>query len=130
MGKYDLLPHSIATKHCQTLPKVSLTFDLFNYNYSSLVWICFSSLITPYLIFVTHHSSLKYQTPYTPHHLKYPTSYPPPRLAPSLTCHHSIFFNCLWDPHTNPMLVDFSLSLSLFGCLSPSFFSAFSLHPC
>ena len=58
---------------------------------------------------ITYHSSLIV--------LKYHT-----RLAPSLTCHHSIFFNCLWDPHTDPMSVDFYLSFFF-----PFVFSYFSL---
>ena len=83
------------------------------------------------LDFFLHHSSLFTQFPsLITHHLKYPTPYTPPHLAPSLTCHHSIFFNCLWDPHIDPMSVDFSLSF-FFPYLSPSFFSAFLfVFPC
>ena len=96
--------------------------------------IVISRIIRPCLdfLFITHRSSLNFRySSLITHHLKYPTPYTPPRLAPSLTCHHSIFFNCLWDPHTDPMSIDFSLSLSLsFSplCISPSFFSIFFLH--
>ena len=75
-----------------------------------------------------HHSSLIT--------LKYLT-----RLVSLLTYHHSIFFNCLWGPHTDPMSVDFSLSFFFFFPASPLRFSllfssfspvflCFSLHPC
>ena len=107
-----------------------------------------SRIIRPCLdfLFITHRSSLNFRySSLITHHLKYPTLYTPPRLAPSLTCHHSIFFNCLWDPHTDPTSIDFSLSLSLSLFFPPLhlpfiflyFFSSFSpislyfsLHPC
>ena len=73
-------------------------FSLFNFRHLSL--------ITHRLSLVT----LKYHT----------------RLAPSLTCHHSIFFNYLWDPHTDPMSVDFSLSF-FFPLPLPFIFPCFSL---
>ena len=73
-------------------------FSLFNFRHLSL--------ITHRLSLVT----LKYHT----------------RLAPSLTCHHSIFFNYLWDPHTDPMSVDFSLCF-FFPLPLPFIFPCFSL---
>ena len=93
--------------------------------------IVISRIIRPCLdfLFITHRSSLNFRySSLITHHLKYPTPYTPSRLAPSLTCHHSIFFNCLWDPHTDPMSIDFSLSLSLYlfpPFASPLHFSLF-----
>ena len=54
----------------------------FFFFYHSLLLTQFSSLIT--------------------HHLKYPNSLYEVCLAPSLTCHHSIFVNYLWASHTDP----------------------------
>ena len=81
-------------------------------------WLFF---ITKFLSLNFHHSSLiTYHSSLVT--LKYPT-----RLAPSLICHHSIFFNYLWDPHIDPMSVDFSLSFFFFSLPLPFIFPCFSL---
>ena len=96
------------------IKSLGLVWIFFFFFYHSSLNFRHSSLITHYSSLITYHSSLITQNT-------------PPRLAPSLTSHHSIFFNYLWDPHTDPMSIDFSLSFffSFFPCLSPSFFSAF-----
>ena len=101
---FKLYPHKQVTKWLQ------VPFQGSTHLFGELLWGYldgfFSSLNFCHSISITHHSSLIT--------LKYPT-----RLALSLICHHSIFFNYLWDPHTDPMSVDFSLSLFFFLLLFP-----------
>ena len=70
--------------------------------------------------FITQFSSLNF------HHLSLITHHFKILYLFGIITHHSIFFNCLYDPHTDPMSVDFSLSF-FFPLPLPFIFPCFSL---